>query len=127
EVDRAGRIRAAIANGSLRLTDPATRLEASADATTDALLPIVNGHCAFFERGARRCRVHTALGHDALPLACRQFPRVVVRDPRGVSVTLSHYCPTAAAMLNTDAPIAIADNAPGFPAGAEYDGLDARD
>jgi hypothetical protein len=69
--------------------------------------------------------VHATLGHEALPLACRQFPRVSVRDPRGVSVTLSHYCPTAAAMLDDDVPFAIAIHPPGFPADGEYDGIDA--
>jgi len=64
-----------------------------------------------------------------LPLACRQFPRVSLTDPRGVSVTLSHYCPTAAGLLERDpeAPIAITTSAAGFPADGEYDGLDARD
>jgi hypothetical protein len=65
------------------------------------------------------------LGHDALPLACRQFPRVSITDPRGVSVALSHYCPTAAALLDDDEPVAIAIDAPSFPPSAEYVGLDA--
>ena len=75
-----------------------------------------------------RCRIHAALGHDALPLACRQFPRVSVHDPRGVSVTLSHYCPTAAALLDADpdVPPAVVTSAPAFPAAGEYIGLDAR-
>lgn len=70
-----------------------------------------------------------ALGHDALPLACRQFPRVSVHDPRGTSVTLSHYCPTAAALLDADLPggTAIVVNAPAFPATGEHVGLDARE
>ncbi|MSO49326.1 MAG: hypothetical protein EXQ49_05400 [Acidobacteria bacterium] len=66
------------------------------------------------------------MGHAALPLACRQFPRQSVRDPRGVSVTLSHYCPTAADLLAAAGqPIAIAFDAPAFPAYAEYVGLTA--
>ena len=66
------------------------------------------------------------MGHSALPLACRQFPRQSVRDPRGVSVTLSHYCPTANdLLLNATAPIHIVDDAPAFPADAEYVGLTA--
>ena len=65
-----------------------------------------------------RCRMHATLGHDALPLACRQFPRVTVEDPRGVSVTLSHYCPTAAGLLERDtaAPFTIVLDPPAFPA-----------
>lgn len=52
-----------------------------------------------------------------------------VLDPRGSSVTLSHYCPTAAGLLEAPAG-ALRDepvvNADGFPASAEYSGLDAR-
>ena len=67
-----------------------------------------------------------ALGHAALPRACRQFPRVSVVDPRGASLTLSHYCPTAAALLEHPGPAAIVLNGPAFPADGEYVGLDAR-
>jgi hypothetical protein len=75
-----------------------------------------------------RCAVHTSLGHDELPLACRQFPRVTVVDPRGASVTLSHDCPTAAALLDSDpdVPATILTDAPRFPPDGEYVGLDAR-
>jgi hypothetical protein len=66
------------------------------------------------------------MGHAALPLACRQFPRQSVRDPRGVSVTLSHYCPTAYDLLSDySGSISIVNNAVAFPAGAEYVGLTA--
>ena len=54
----------------------------------------------------RHCAVHTALGHDALPASCQHFPRVCLIDDRGVRVSLSHYCPTAAAMI-------VDDDAPG--------------
>ena len=87
-----------------------------------------------FRTPNHRCAVHEHLGHDALPLACRQFPRVSVHDPRGVSITLSHYCPTARALIQyvghdeydghgRD----IVINPPGFPPAGEYVGLDARD
>jgi hypothetical protein len=72
--------------------------------------------------------IHKTLGHDALPLACRQFPRVCVTDPRGVSVTLSHYCPTAAGLLaneSSHASESILTNPARFPPQAEYVGLDA--
>lgn len=82
--------------------------------------------CVFLEHGAScTCRVQEALGHAALPLACRQFPRVSVRDPRGVSLTLSHFCPTATSMLEAAHGVSIVVNPPAFPAGGEYDGLDA--
>lgn len=75
-----------------------------------------------------RCAVQQALGHEALPLACRQFPRVSLTDPRGTFVTLSHFCPTAAAQLfRNDVPLEIIENAPAFPSNAELVGLDARD
>ena len=81
--------------------------------------------CTFYDTGTRRCALHQALGHAALPLACRQFPRVSVSDPRGVSVTLSHYCPTAALSLAGETAVTIVVNPAAFPAGGEYVGLDA--
>ena len=58
------------------------------------------GRCAFLEGGPAHhlCAVHREMGEEALPSACRHFPRVVTLSPLGVSVTLSHYCPTAAGM-----------------------------
>jgi hypothetical protein len=50
----------------------------------------------------------------------------VVVDPLGASVTLSHFCPTAAALLDSHAPVRIVDDAPAFPPDGEYVGLDAR-
>lgn len=90
------------------------------------MLPVsTDGRCAFHDdRATGGCQIHRTLGHAALPLACRQFPRQSVRDPRGVSVTLSHYCPTAADLMATwDGAIAIVKDAPAFPADAEYVGL----
>jgi hypothetical protein len=56
---------------------------------------------------------------------------VSVLDPRGTSVTLSHYCPTAAGLLESHAEgpdaAAILLNVRAFPPAAEYVGLDARD
>jgi hypothetical protein len=93
-----------------------------------AVLGADDGACAFHEDcGERRCVIHRHLGHDALPLACRQFPRIVVIDPRGVSITLSHFCPTAAGMLSSAPPTRVLVNAPGFPRDGEYVGLDVRE
>jgi hypothetical protein len=84
------------------------------------------GRCAFFETG-RTCAIHRRLGHEALPVSCRLFPRVCLLTPRGVSVTLSHYCPTAAGHLfAADGPFRIVSNARAFPEAAHYEGLDAR-
>jgi Fe-S-cluster containining protein len=126
ESDRLVHLDAAVRSGSLELAS-GTGLNWMNTGDTPAL-PVLDGRCAFFdERAAKHCRVQHALGHEALPLACRQFPRVVVRDPFAVSVTLSHFCPTAAALLKTDDQIAITDAPPAFPASEEYDGLDATD
>ena len=90
------------------------------------LLPVVDGRCVFHDDARRRCRAHETLGHAALPLACRQFPRVSVIDPRGVSVTLSHFCPTARALLDDEGATGIVVDAPAFPSDGEYEGLDVR-
>jgi hypothetical protein len=73
------------------------------------------------------CTVHRDLGEEALPSACRQFPRVVTLTPIGVSITLSHWCPTAAATLFADGALSVVEDPPGFPPSRHYDGLDARD
>jgi hypothetical protein len=94
-----------------------------------ALATDAAGGCVFLEGGRRgRCAVHRRLGEDALPSACRQFPRVVTLTPLGVSVTLSHYCPTAAGMLFADDPaLRVLVDPPGFPPSWPYAGLDARE
>jgi len=134
EADRLLALQAAMAHGRVRPVSAAvaSAVHTIAAAPSDAagLLGRSEQACVFYDAGATggRCCIQSGLGHDALPLACRQFPRVSVLDPRGVSVTLSHYCPTAAALLDTapDAAAAILTNAPAFPANGEYVGLDAR-
>jgi hypothetical protein len=97
----------------------------------------VNGGCVFHAPTApmtrhgggrqRYCAVHAALGRHALPSSCQHFPRVCLIDDRGVRVSLSHYCPTAAAMLvDHDGPVAIVDGPPPVPARAVPEGLDVR-
>jgi Fe-S-cluster containining protein len=80
------------------------------------------GRCVFYEATARRCIVHRDLGEPYLPTTCRHFPRVSVQDRRGTFVSLSHFCPTAASMLFSDAPIEIVAEPPAFP-DMDYDGL----
>ena len=86
-----------------------------------------SGDCAFFEsdRG-RLCAIHRELGAERLPDACRQFPRVVLHDPRGTLISLSHFCPTAAALLPRRGPFGscAAGSYSGLDGAAE--GLDAR-
>jgi hypothetical protein len=87
-------------------------------ATTD------EGRCMFLEhRGT--CGLQRSLGEAAQPVSCRQFPRVAVIEDRGIHVSLTHYCPSAAALLfDSDAPLARVENA--FAPERAYEGLDVR-
>jgi hypothetical protein len=86
------------------------------------------GACTFLDGRTGLCSVHRTGGLQALPLTCRMFPRVVLQDARGIFISLSHFCPTAASLLFepsgdlaiVEAPAALADI-------GELDGLDARD
>jgi hypothetical protein len=82
------------------------------------------GDCVFHRDG---CEIQWAYGHAALPSACQHFPREVLIDGRGVSVTLSHYCPTAVDLIfDHVGPVAIVEGPPAIPMG-DPEGLDARD
>lgn len=118
-------LRSAAAQGTL----PSGPLARALAPGTSVLTPDAHGRCAFFETaGGNACAIHRRLGHDALPVSCRLFPRVCLLTPRGVSITLSHYCPTAAALLfDPGGPASIVEDAPAFPPAAAYEGLDARD
>jgi Fe-S-cluster containining protein len=81
------------------------------------------GDCVFFHRDTHLCIVHRDLGESALPATCRHFPRLAVRDARGTSITLSHFCPTAASTLfREDVALEIVAAPPAFPE-ADYEGL----
>ena len=90
-----------------------------------------DGACVFFEhgRGPRSgpglCAIHRQAGPEHLPSACRHFPRVVLRDPRGTFVTLSHFCPTVAALLLESGPLAIVEAPPSLALDGRLEGLDA--
>ena len=82
------------------------------------------GRCVFHSQG---CEIHRIAGHAAMPTACQHFPREVLIDRRGVFVTLSHYCPTAADLLFSHVgPVEIVEGPPAVP-GGEPEGLDARE
>jgi hypothetical protein len=50
-----------------------------------------------------------------------------VLEPETVSVSLSHYCPTAAGLLfRQDTGLSLVEGPPGFPAAWPFEGLDAR-
>jgi hypothetical protein len=68
-----------------------------------------DGACVFYERQSRLCDVHRRQGVEALPSACRHFPRAFLRDDRGIAMSLSHFCPTAAGLLFGDGPIEIVE------------------
>ena len=127
EADRLACAQAALASGAINVRAPAFVRSPGAPVDTPALVALHDDACVFYRgEGAGRCSLHRTLGHEALPLACRQFPRISVIDPRGVSLTLSHYCPTAAAMIDTGDSVSIVADAPAFPASGEYVGLDVR-
>lgn len=85
------------------------------------VLPLTSsGACVFHDGG---CTVY-----ENRPLSCVHFPYVCMIDPRGVHVTLSHYCPTAAAMLfEHDGPIEIVEGPSPVPLLEIPEGLDARE
>jgi Fe-S-cluster containining protein len=66
--------------------------------------------------------------YEERPLSCVHFPYVCLIDARGVHVTLSHYCPTAASVLfeHTGA-IEIVEGPSPVPALDIPEGLDARE
>lgn len=81
------------------------------------------GDCVFYHRYSGLCVIHRDLGEPMLPSACRHFPRLAVRDARGTFISLTHYCPTAAASLfRDDVPLEIVEAPAAFP-DAEYGGL----
>jgi Fe-S-cluster containining protein len=86
------------------------------------------GACVFFEKDrGRLCRIHRELGHDLLPSACRIFPRIILKDSRGTLVTLSHFCPTAAALLFSRAAARIVEAPRSLLPSGPLEGLDATD
>ena len=125
---------AALEKGRLRpaadLADGNSALVVEDDMPDEAAAMIARtpgGDCVFYHRGSGLCVVHRDLGHVRLPSTCRHFPRLAVRDRRGTFISLTHYCPTAAAMLfRDDVPIEIIEAPPAFPP-ADYEGLEVED
>jgi lysine-N-methylase len=72
------------------------------DESTGAILGRTEtGACRFMagEEGHSSCSLHAGCGHHALPDVCQAFPRLTIRTPAGVYMTLSYTCPTAARLL----------------------------
>ncbi len=88
-----------------------------------------DGHCVFHREPSRGSTGTGACGiHAWRPASCEHFPYVCAIDPRGVRVTLSHYCPTAAEMLfDTNTAVEIIDGPPVFADRRLPEGMDARD
>jgi Fe-S-cluster containining protein len=85
-----------------------------------------DGGCVFFDRpGSRLCAIHHAAGANALPSACRHFPRKILRDGRGTFISLSHFCPTAAVMLLAPVTLRIVEAHPPLRLPEPVEGLDA--
>jgi Fe-S-cluster containining protein len=83
-----------------------------------------DGRCVFFHGESHLCVIHRDHGEPSLPATCRHFPRLAVRDARGTFISLTHYCPTAAALLFDDVgPVEIVASPPAFPP-RDYEGLD---
>lgn len=127
------RIADAALAGRLRLPHASVDLFAAApgvDDDADLVVGRCGGECVFLEPGQLGlCAIHRDLGHEALPTACRHFPRVVVLDPRGVSLSLSCVCPTVAGLLYDAAPEwhQVVHEGPVVLPGMQWEGLDARD
>ena len=79
-----------------------------------------HGACVFHNG---RCTIY-----EHRPMSCVHFPYVCLIDSRGVHVTLSHYCPSAASLLfEHEGPIEIVEGPSPVPALDIPEGLDARE
>ena len=90
-----------------------------------------DGACVFYRRPPETpgpVRIGGCAIHAHRPTSCRHFPYVCVIDPRGVQVTLSHFCPTAANLLfDSDTDVEIVEGPPVPLDDGELEGLDARE
>lgn len=91
----------------------------------DVLATGPDGACVFFGREDRLCALQRRGGEAALPTACRHFPRVFLRDDRGLTLGLSHYCPTAARLLLEDVPLEIVEAGPPLALDGEVEAFEA--
>ncbi|HXG56051.1 MAG TPA: hypothetical protein VNJ03_11795 [Vicinamibacterales bacterium] len=62
-----------------------------------------------------------------MPVSCRHYPRVILRDGRGTLIAMSHYCPTAASLLFEDVPPLVVHAAGKLTITEPVEGMDARD
>ncbi len=122
ELVRRGVVRP-IRQGPAFVTTPQPELAGST-----SVLAHAGGWCVFFERDpGRLCSIHRRAGEQALPAACRHFPRLYLHDARGSSISLSHFCPTAASLLLEPVSLKVVDAAPPLALAGETEGFEARD
>jgi hypothetical protein len=126
-----GGLREALRDGRLAVSDPASLLKPRAglpDGATSVLGIDAHDRCRAFEPGrGNLCAIHRQLGPESLPATCRQFPRVALITPDAVSLTLSHFCPTAAALVFREEDwTGVVAAPPAFGPAASFEGLDAR-
>ena len=51
----------------------------------------IDGHCVFL-RDDNSCSVHAILGGHRKPAFCREYPFTIVREPRGIALTVREGC-----------------------------------
>jgi hypothetical protein len=84
------------------------------------------GACVFFEPQTNgSCVIQRCAGEHALPSACRHFPREILIDPRGTFISLSHFCPTAAALLDSDGSLDVVEARAPLRIDGPLEGMDA--
>jgi Fe-S-cluster containining protein len=130
EAVRAGRLQLPRGRPGVTQDEPWIDTQHSPEGAVGVLNLRADGACVFFDPDAGRfCAIQRALGHDALPLTCQQFPRISVLDDRGAHVALSHFCPTVAATLISEnlPAVEIVRLADGDPARRRVEGFDARE
>jgi len=71
---------------TVRSVAPFTPTRGLPEGAAAVLGQTADGRCAFYEADAatHRCRIQRHSGHAAIPIACQQFPRMCLIDPRGV-------------------------------------------
>jgi Fe-S-cluster containining protein len=132
ERDRIGAVQAAIANGHVSSPGEWYRPVPDAPAEVAGVLALqASGACVFHRPPAAHQGTANTGGcaiHPIRPVSCRHFPYACVIDPRGVHVTLSHFCPTAASLLfDEEIAVRVVEGPPIFADGDELEGLDARE
>lgn len=132
EHDRAAAVASAIAAGRVEAPPRWHAPAAAAPADVAGVLARrPDGACVFYRPQPQQpggSRIGGCGIHDHRPASCRHFPYICVIDSRGVHVTLSHFCPTAADLLFDEVDdVKIVDGPPVPVDGAELEGLDARE